>query len=100
MRRSLCLLAEAVAQASGSGRATRAKKAVIEVTDSAANRVKELLESRHKVRPIMQLATRLHSTKSMASALRVLCLRRPLRLRPISCLFLLRLHKILFSAPS
>ena len=48
MRNSLLALAEALQKAS---RAPRVKKSAIEVTDAAAERVRELLQKRAKVSP-------------------------------------------------
>lgn len=50
MRNSLLLLAEAVKAASAAGRSPRIKKAAIDITDTAAERARELLLKRNKVR--------------------------------------------------
>jgi len=47
MRGSLLAMAEAMAKAAA---APRNRKAVVELTDAAAERIKALLEARHKVR--------------------------------------------------
>ena len=52
---SLAALAEAVKQAA---RQPRARKAAIELTDAAAERVRRLLEQRHKVRECADVLSR------------------------------------------
>ena len=52
---SLAALAEAVKQAA---RQPRARKAALELTDAAAERVRRLLEQRHKVRGCSQYSGR------------------------------------------